>query len=135
MQCYIGLIHKEATSGFGVSFPDLPGCVTVGDTLEEAHKLAEEALKLHLEGMAEDGEAIPAASTLDQIMADPANWDNQAFAMIAPPVGISRSVRVNVSLPQDILAEIDAVAEAEGYTRSGFLAHAAKQIMARRKVV
>jgi predicted RNase H-like HicB family nuclease len=63
---YIAYLHKEAKSDFGVSVPDFPGCVTAGRTLEDARKLAPEALALHLEGMLEDGEAIPEPSTLDE---------------------------------------------------------------------
>lgn len=42
MRNYIGLIHKESDSDFGVSFPDFPGVVTAGKSLEEAHAMAEE---------------------------------------------------------------------------------------------
>ena len=49
MQTYIALVHKEPNSDFGVSFPDLPGCVTAGKTLDEARAFASEALELHLE--------------------------------------------------------------------------------------
>ena len=54
---YIGLIHKDTGSEYGVSFPDFPGCVTAGVSLEEARVMAQEALTLHVEGMLEDGEA------------------------------------------------------------------------------
>ena len=73
MHQFIALIHKDSQSEFGVCFPDLPGCVTAGATLDEARDMAAEALALHLEGMAEDGEAIPEPSSLEAIMADPAN--------------------------------------------------------------
>ena len=53
---YIAFIHKDRKSGYGVSFPDLPGVVTVADTLEGVRKEAEEALALHVEGMVEDGD-------------------------------------------------------------------------------
>jgi predicted RNase H-like HicB family nuclease len=56
---YIAYLHKDSKSDFGASFPDFPGCVTAGNTLEEARRMAAEALALHIEGMAEDGEAIP----------------------------------------------------------------------------
>jgi predicted RNase H-like HicB family nuclease len=56
---YIALIHKEKDSDYGVSFPDFPGCVTAGKTLEEAKTLAKEALESHIEGMIEDGEEFP----------------------------------------------------------------------------
>ena len=64
MRHYIGLIHKDADSDYGVSFPDLPGCITAGATLDEARAMAEEALKIHLEGMVEDGDPVPEPSTL-----------------------------------------------------------------------
>ena len=59
---YIGLVHKEADSDYGASFPDLPGCISAGSTLEEARALAAEALALHLEGLEEDGAAVPPSS-------------------------------------------------------------------------
>jgi len=62
---YIAYLHKDSKSDFGVSFPDLPGCVRAGKTLEEARRMAVEALALHIRGMAEDGEAIPEPSTTD----------------------------------------------------------------------
>ena len=71
MRQYIALIHKDADSDFGVSFPDLPGCVTAGATLDEARDMAEEALAFHIEGLEQDGEAIPEPSSLEAVMADP----------------------------------------------------------------
>ncbi len=73
MRQFIALIHKDAGSDFGVSFPDLPGCVTAGATLDEARDMAAEALALHLEGMVEDGDAIPEPSSLEAVMAFVAN--------------------------------------------------------------
>ena len=69
---YIAYLHKDRTSDFGVSFPDFPGCVTAGKTLDEARRMAVEALSLHIKGMMEDGEPIPEASTLDALANDPA---------------------------------------------------------------
>jgi predicted RNase H-like HicB family nuclease len=68
---YIAYLHKGKNSDYGVSFPDFPGCVTASRTIEEAHTMAVEALTLHMVGMLEDGEALPEASTLDQIADDP----------------------------------------------------------------
>jgi predicted RNase H-like HicB family nuclease len=126
---YIALIHKNAHSDYGVSFPDLPGVITAGSTLDEARAMAMEALALHLEGMAEDGEAVPEPSSLEDIMADKRNRDGVAVLVEAPRTN-ARSVRVNVTLPEDVLAEIDRYAEAQGFTRSGFLAAAAKKAIA-----
>jgi predicted RNase H-like HicB family nuclease len=125
---YIALIHKDSDSDFGVSFPDLPGCVTAGTDLDDARRMAEEALALHLAGMAEDGEAFPEASSLETIMQDREN--RNAVAMIVPmPARIGKVVRVNVTFPGDELEQIDRFAEQHGLTRSGFLLRAARHEM------
>jgi predicted RNase H-like HicB family nuclease len=62
MRYYIALIHKDADSDYGVSFPDLPGVITAVTDLDDARAMAAEALALHLEGMAADGEAVPEPS-------------------------------------------------------------------------
>lgn len=127
---YIALIHKEADSDYGVSFPDLPGCITAGSTLDEARRMAEGALALHLEGMKEDGEAVPESSSLETIMEDPVNRDGVAILVASPQV-VSPSVRINITLPEDILHRIDRYAEEHGHSRSGFILQAAKRFMAK----
>ena len=126
MTAYIALIHKEADSDFGVSFPDFPGCVTAGVDLDEARRMAEEALALHVEGLRETGEAVPEPSGLATVMADPDNRD--AVAVLVPaPAGETKAVRVNITLEEKLLRRIDTFAEARGLTRSGFLARAASR--------
>lgn len=127
MSSYIALIHKDADSDYGVSFPDLPGCVTAGTDLDDARAMAAEALALHLAGMAEDGDAIPEPSSLEAVMADPENRDGVAI-LVQAPARTRKIVRVNVTFPEDELAAIDAKAEAAGMTRSGFLARAARAL-------
>ena len=128
MAHYIALIHKEADSDFGVSFPDFPGCVSAGSTLDEARRMGAEALALHIEGLAEDGEPIPEPAGLDDIMHDPANRDG--VAILIPADVKAKIVRVNITLPEDALRAIDAYAEGRGLTRSGFLLNAARREMA-----
>lgn len=129
MASYIALIHKDAESDYGVSFPDLPGCVTAGTDLDDARAMASEALALHLAGMAEDGEAIPEPSTLEAVMSDQENRTGVAILVAAPASG-RKVVRVNVTFREDELAAIDAKADACGMTRSGFLARAAREMQA-----
>jgi predicted RNase H-like HicB family nuclease len=129
MRHYIALIHKDPDSDYGVSFPDLPGVITAGTDLDDARAMAAEALALHLEGMAADGEAVPEPSSLEEIMANPKNRSGVAVLIPARAEDV-RSVRVNITLPSDILSEIDRRAEQEGFTRSGFLAQAAKKALA-----
>jgi predicted RNase H-like HicB family nuclease len=121
MTTYIALLRKEPNSDFGVDFPDFPGCVTAGKTLEEARHMADEAIQLHIRGMLEDHEPIPEPSDLDTIMKDPDNHSAVAF-LVEVPTKPAKSVRVNVMLPEDIVREIDRTT----HNRSRFLAEAAK---------
>ncbi len=130
MRPYIALIHKDHDSDFGVSFPDLPGCVTAGVTLDEARAMAVEALALHLEGLAADGEVAPDPSSLEAIMATPENRDGVAI-LVDPPRAATKSVRLNITLADDLVERIDRHAEAHGLTRSGFLARAARKELER----
>lgn len=127
---YIGLIHKDPKSDYGVSFPDFPGVVTAGKDLDDARALAEEALSFHIDGLLEDGETIPEASSLEEIMSDPSNKGGVAI-LVAVKTDAIKSVRVNVTLPEDVLAQIDKFAKARGLSRSGFLARAAKKAIER----
>ena len=128
MRNYIGLIHKDPDSDFGVSFPDFPGVITAGTTLDEARGLAQEALALHIEGLTEDGEAIPEPSSLEEIMSDPDNRSGVAI-LVSVKTEQARAVRVNVTLPEDVLEQIDRYADAHGFTRSGLLTQAVKKLM------
>ena len=125
-QGYIALIHKEAESDYGVSFPDFPGCITAGADLDEARGMAEEALGFHIEGMVDDGLAIPEPSSLEAVMSNLENRDGVVI-LVSRAAPAERAVRVNITLPQDTLRDIDAYARAHGFTRSGFLATAARR--------
>lgn len=121
MTAYIALLRKDVASDFGVEFPDFPGCVTAGRSLEEARHMAAEALDLHVKGLAEDGVAMPPPTGLDAIMTNPENRDAVAF-LVDTPTKPTRAVRVNVMLPEDLVAEIDRTTN----NRSRFLAEAAR---------
>lgn len=125
MADYIALIHKETESDFGVSFPDFPGCITAGVTLDEARAMAEEALAFHVEGLLEDGEAMPEPSSLTEVMAEPNN--REGVAVLVTLKAEPKTVRVNITLPDDTLREIDRYASEHGFTRSGLLAAAARK--------
>ena len=124
MPSYIGLIRKDIDSDFGVDFPDFPGCISAGGTIDEARRMVQEALELHVEGMIEDGENLPEPASLDAIMTDPDNADAVAFLATLPEPA-ERSVRVNITLPERLLRRIDARAA----NRSAFLARAAEKAL------
>jgi predicted RNase H-like HicB family nuclease len=127
MTAYIALLRKDSDSDYGVDFPDFPGCITAGRTLDEARRLASEALALHVRGMMEDRETLPEPSELGNIMADPDNQKAVGF-LVDIPIKPVRSIRVNVMLPDDLLKQIDQVSR----NRSQFLADAARERLAHR---
>lgn len=126
MRNYIGLIHKGANSDYGVSFPDFPGVISAGTDLDDARRMATDALVFHLEGLAVDGIPIAEQSSLETVMADPGNKNGVAI-LVGVKMDTKKAVRVNVTLPEDVLRQIDRFAEAKGLTRSGFIALAALQ--------
>jgi predicted RNase H-like HicB family nuclease len=116
---YIAYLHKEKNSDYGVSFPDFPGCITAGRSLEEAWQMAVEALALHIQGMIEDGETIPEPSKLDVLEHDPELRDGVAVVVRAELP--SKRVRVNITATESQIAEIDRLAAEAGMTRSGYM--------------
>lgn len=94
MTYYVALIHKEKGSDFGVSFPDFPGCVTAGKSMDEARAMAEAALSLHIDGMLEDNSPIPKPS-ISPAMFQQGEYED-AVAILVPAIipsqGISESI-------------------------------------------
>ena len=60
------VVIERSETGYGAYVPDLPGCVAVGETVGETEQLIREAIEFHLEGLREDGLAVPEPSTLTQ---------------------------------------------------------------------
>ena len=126
MSNYIAIVHKDAQSDFGVSFPDFPGCITAGKNIDEAKDMAQEALTLHIQGMLEDGDRLPVPSKLEDIMSDHDFSNVIAYLVVSVPDAKPRTVRVNVTVPEMTLKQIDAAAKRRGLSRSSFLVHAAQ---------
>ena len=117
---YIAYLHKDPDSDFGVSFPDFPGCITAGETLDEAYRMAAEALALHIAGMVEDNEAVPEPSTLDALAQDPAR-EGAVAVLVRVPVETERTVRINITAREKQLEQIDRLANEAGLTRSAYM--------------
>ena len=126
MAYYIAIVHKETSTYFGVLFPDFPGCITAGKNIDESKDMAQEALTLHIQGMFEDGEQLPVPSRLEEIMNDPDYTNAIAYLVVSVPDAKPRTVRVNVTLPEIMLKQIDAAARKCGMSRSAFLVHSAQ---------
>lgn len=120
---FIAVIHKDKDSEYGVSFPDFPGCITAGRTIDEAKDMAQEALQFHFDGMVEDGEQIPEPSGLEAIL------DQEAVAYFIVSISLPRRepVRINCSFDPLLLHAMDAKSAALGMTRSGFIADAVRK--------
>jgi predicted RNase H-like HicB family nuclease len=102
---YIALIHKDVDSDYGVPFPDLPGLITAGSTLDEARAMAAEALALHLEGWRHTARQSPEPSMLQEIMETREDRDGVAI-LVEPPKNRSRAVRVtHNAAPEDVLPQ------------------------------
>jgi predicted RNase H-like HicB family nuclease len=127
MPSYYPAIVEFASEGFGVFFPDLPGCTTAGATMQEAARNAEDALQAHIDLIAEHHESLPRPSEIDAIIVDADIREAARILVRAELPG--RAVRVNITLPEELLKAIDQYAARTGYSRSGLLAQAAREHM------
>ncbi len=119
--------------GWDVIFPDFPGCVAQGDSVQEAMEHGVEALALHVEGMVAEGEALPAASGINALLpgwVDEADMPTQVHALL--PVEVpGKSVRINITMDAGLVDRLDAAATRDGTTRSGYLAQAVREKLQR----
>lgn len=112
------------TTAFGVVVPDLPGCFSAGDTMDEALEATEEAIALWIDVALDAGEPVPAPSSLETVRRNPdyAGW---TFGVVSvdPALLDDTTERVNITLPKRVLRRLDALARAAGESRSGYIAH------------
>ncbi len=125
MRVYYPAIIERGEHGFGAFFPDLPGCVSAGVTVQEAAEGAAEALELHLAGMAEDREPLPEPSDIAKLEHDPEV--DEVARLLVPAELPGRAVRVTITLPEALVAAVDRYAAEHGFTKSGLLAQAVRE--------
>ena len=123
MRYPVAIEPGDENTAFGVVVPDLPGCFSAGDTLDEAMAGAEEAIALWIDATIDSGDAIPTPSSLDAVRLNP-EFSGWVFAVVAiDPALLDDTVeRVNITLPRRVLKRLDALAEAAGSSRSGYVA-------------
>lgn len=123
---YPVVIHKDKKSGYGVTVPDLPGCFSAGETIEEALEMAREAIECHLEGMLKDADPLPRPRSIEAHRNDP-DYRGGVWALVPVALaGVSgKTKRINITMPERTLRQIDSAARNEGDSRSGFLLRAA----------
>jgi len=128
MRFPIAIEPGDDTHAFGVIVPDLPGCFSAGDTLDEAIDNAKEAIELWLETAIDDGGAIPELRSIGEHQSNP-EFLGWIWAVVSIDLSeLSDKVeRVNITLPARVLRRIDAAAKAAGESRSGFIARRSLQ--------
>lgn len=136
-----GIVREDDGSGYSVYFPDVPNVAAGGSTVEEAIIMAEEGLQAALQALAAQNAELPIPSALEAVKAGVREEreadglpypDDVLFQYIAAPNLDNTPVRINISVPRGALEEIDDKAKAAGFTRSGFLTHAALEYPAHR---
>ena len=117
----------DAQHAHGMQFPDFPGCFSAADDWQDIPRMAQEAIECHMAG---ETLPLPKATPLQEL-ASRLEYTDGVWMLV--DIDVSRidpsPQRVNISLPRDLLAEIDRYASAHGATRSGFLAEAARAAM------
>lgn len=119
---YIAVVMKDKNSDYGVVFPDFLGCISAGETLEEAKNMAEEALQFHVDEMLKDDDELPRPSSLDKVKAK--YKKAEIFLMI--PVRIpTKATRINITIDEKLLRKLDRyLANHHDENRSAFFAKA-----------
>jgi predicted RNase H-like HicB family nuclease len=116
------VVHKDEKSDYGVTIPDMPGCFTAGTTLDEAINNIQEAAECHYVNEAE----LPFASSLERFIND-SEYAGGTWVMVNIDLAKLKvkAKRVNITMPENLLLEIDRYADKYHMTRSGLLAQAA----------
>lgn len=126
MRYPIAIEPGDKRHAFGVVVPDLPGCFSAGDTLDEAINNAKEAIELWLETVIDDGGAVPEPGSVAEHQAN-SEFTGWVWAVVSVDLAelSDKAERVNITLPARVLRRIDQAAKAAGESRSGFIAHLA----------
>jgi len=123
MRYPIAIESGSGNTAFGVVVPDLPGCFSAGDSLDEAVSGAEEASAAWIDAALDASETVPVASSLEALRQNAA-YAGWTFGVISlDPALLDDTIeRVNISLPRRVLRRLDALARSAGESRSGFIA-------------
>ena len=123
MRYAVAIEKGDKRHAYGVVVPDLPGCFSAGDTLDEALVNAKEAILLHLEGLLDEKEAIPAPHPLEEHVKK-RQWKGWTWALVEADLSEidDKIERINITLPRRVLRVIDDAAKRAGESRSGYIA-------------
>jgi len=126
------VLHTDDGRRYGATVPDLPGCFSGGDDLDEALESVREAIDLHVEGLLEEGAAVPERQPIADHQANP-DYAGGLWAVVDVPVEkyLGPAEKINITVPRLVLQRIDDYARRHGQSRSGFLVEAARAAMQR----
>ncbi len=130
---YPVVIHKDTNSDYGVTVPDLPGCFSAGETVDNALLQVTEAIETHIEGLLLDGEPVPMPRTIEHHYANP-DYADGFWALVSVDISklSGKSKRVNITLPERVLSLMDNYAAQRGETRFGLIAEATMEYITTR---
>ncbi len=119
---YPVVIHKDPDRDYGVTVPDLPGCFSAGESLDDALKSTVEAIECHIEGLLTDEEEIPSPTAIETHRGNP-DFADGIWALVDVDLSklSGKSRRVNITIPERILSQIDNFASRHGESRSGLI--------------
>ena len=132
--------YQAVMAGIGseqidIAFPDFPGCVTVAETLDQAHERAAEVLAFHVQSMVSGGDPIPAGGDETALLEMIGDYEDEGYRVVVASVDVEiptgRAKRINVTLPGFVLDAADRWARTHGQSRSGLLADATMDYIAR----
>lgn len=124
------VLHTDDGQRYGVTVPDLPGCFSAGDSMDEALENALEAIDMHVETLLEDDADLPTRQPISVHQANP-DYADGVWAVVEVPVEryFGPAEKINITVPRVILSRIDDYAKRHGMSRSGFLVEAARHAM------
>lgn len=124
------VLHTDDGQRYGVTVPDLPGCFSGGDSLDDALESVLEAIDLHVETLLEDVQALPGRQPIAAHQANP-DYAGGVWAVVDVPVEkyFGPAEQINITVPRVILSRIDEYAKRHGMSRSGFWVEAARTAM------
>jgi predicted RNase H-like HicB family nuclease len=128
MKFTIAIEAGTKKTAFGVVVPDLPGCFSAGDTVEEAFDNVREAIDAHCEILAEDGKDLPMPKSMSEWQADK-EYKGWMWGIVEVPIEryFGPAEKINITVPALVLKRIDEYAVQRGESRSGFLVRAAEE--------
>lgn len=129
MRYPIAIEQGNETTVYGVIVPDLPGCFSAGENLDDAIENAKEAITLHIDGLLDDNEKVPAPAPI-QVHQSNSEYKGMIWAVVEidPAILDDKTERINITLPRRVLARLDARAKEAGETRSGFIARMSMEV-------